>query len=148
MSMNLSLFKISSISKIPLSNPNSRPSVVRSGCKGTIFNFTFANKKINFWSSYPGRDLNPHVLNGHRILSPACLPISPPGPVSGKRDSNSRPQPWQGCALPTELFPQKCFSQWTPVCDGRAKVATFLNVARAVLKKMNRNLEVVHYQKS
>ena len=25
--------------------------------------------------------------------------------VSGKRDSNSRPQPWQGCALPTELFP-------------------------------------------
>src|ERR1051326_91704 len=26
---------------------------------------------------------------------------------SGKRDSNPRPQPWQGCALPTELFPQK-----------------------------------------
>ena len=26
--------------------------------------------------------------------------------LSGKRDSNSRPQPWQGCALPTELFPQ------------------------------------------
>src|SRR5256885_9575137 len=26
---------------------------------------------------------------------------------SGKRVSNSRPQPWQGCALPTELFPQK-----------------------------------------
>ena len=25
--------------------------------------------------------------------------------VSGKRDSNPRPQPWQGCALPTELFP-------------------------------------------
>ena len=25
--------------------------------------------------------------------------------LSGKRDSNSRPQPWQGCALPTELFP-------------------------------------------
>ena len=24
---------------------------------------------------------------------------------SGKRVSNSRPQPWQGCALPTELFP-------------------------------------------
>ena len=27
-------------------------------------------------------------------------------PLCGKRDSNSRPQPWQGCALPTELFPQ------------------------------------------
>ena len=25
--------------------------------------------------------------------------------MSGKRDSNSRPQPWQGCALPTELLP-------------------------------------------
>ena len=36
--------------------------------------------------------------------------IPPPGhlqilPLSGKRGSNSRPQPWQGCALPTELFP-------------------------------------------
>ncbi len=28
---------------------------------------------------------------------------------SGKRDSNSRPQPWQGCALPTELFPHLQF---------------------------------------
>src|SRR6476469_10501267 len=26
---------------------------------------------------------------------------------SGKRDSNPRPQPWQGCALPTELFPHE-----------------------------------------
>ncbi len=25
---------------------------------------------------------------------------------SGRRDSNPRPQPWQGCALPTELLPQ------------------------------------------
>ena len=25
---------------------------------------------------------------------------------SGKRDSDPRPQPWQGCALPTELLPQ------------------------------------------
>ena len=36
---------------------------------------------------------------------------------SGKRGSNSRPQPWQGCALPTELFPQeKCF-KWCPGRD-------------------------------
>ncbi len=28
---------------------------------------------------------------------------------SGKRDSNSRPRPWQGRALPTELFPQNRF---------------------------------------
>ena len=26
---------------------------------------------------------------------------------SGKRDSNPRPRPWQGRALPTELFPQQ-----------------------------------------
>jgi hypothetical protein len=30
--------------------------------------------------------------------------------LSEKRDSNSRPQPWQGCALPTELFSlEHCF---------------------------------------
>ena len=34
---------------------------------------------------------------------------------SGKRDSNSRPRPWQGRALPTELFPQ---SMW---CKGKSK---------------------------
>ena len=28
---------------------------------------------------------------------------------SGKGDSNSRPQPWQGYALPTELFPRSLF---------------------------------------
>ncbi len=40
---------------------------------------------------------------------PPKTKTGPEGPVfmiwSGKRDSNSRPQPWQGCALPTELFP-------------------------------------------
>ena len=30
--------------------------------------------------------------------------------MSGKRDSNSRPRPWQGRALPTELLPQNFFS--------------------------------------
>ncbi len=29
--------------------------------------------------------------------------------LSGKRDSDSRPRPWQGRALPTELFPQYLF---------------------------------------
>ena len=31
---------------------------------------------------------------------------------SGKRDSDPRPQPWQGCALPTELFPQNFKKKW------------------------------------
>jgi hypothetical protein len=33
---------------------------------------------------------------------------------SGKRGSNSRPQPWQGCALPTELFPHLFNKNYRP----------------------------------
>src|SRR5919204_6129802 len=75
----------------------------------------------------PGIGLEPILPLGKGILSPSRLPLSPPGPTesetgaaaalpflddvcdsaqSGKRDSNPRPQPWQGCALPTELFPR------------------------------------------
>src|SRR5579872_6410898 len=74
---------------------------------------------------------------GNRILSPARLPVPPPGQTyynlltqlfhhnppkiknstgnhrwnswSGRRGSNPRPQPWQGCALPTELLPQNIY---------------------------------------
>ena len=63
----------------------------------------------------PEQDSNLHASR-HTHLKRARLPIPPPGlncalqPSpglwSGKRDSNSRPQPWQGCALPTELFPR------------------------------------------
>ena len=35
----------------------------------------------------------------------ACEPLSSSG--AGQPDSNWRPQPWQGCALPTELCPQR-----------------------------------------
>ena len=39
--------------------------------------------------------------------------------VSGKRDSDPRPQPWQGCALPTELFPHVCvYSPPRLMCGG------------------------------
>ena len=42
---------------------------------------------------------------------------------SGKRDSNSRPIPWQGIALPTELFPQKTksalYGYWTSCQENR-----------------------------
>ena len=75
--------------------------------------------KIVNTNLYPKRDSNPHSRNGQRILSPSCLPFHHSGSrlyllsaliaaptQSGKRDSNPRPQPWQGCALPTELFPQ------------------------------------------
>ncbi len=43
---------------------------------------------------------------------------------SGRRGSNSRPQPWQGCALPTELLPH-CLSDF----DG-AKVDTFIDTTK------------------
>ena len=42
--------------------------------------------------------------------------------LSGKRDSDPRPQPWQGCALPTELFPQ-----YSPQCK---RLASVLRVQR------------------
>lgn len=58
-------------------------------------------------------------LHNHSATQPyyACNVLARPGIRleknyywSGKRDSNSRPQPWQGCALPTELFPRSSFS--------------------------------------
>ncbi len=72
---------------------------------------------------------SPHDMSTHKLQPPprgATLATAPDPPgitplvhtknarnrplrlysLSGKRDSNSRPQPWQGCALPTELFPQ------------------------------------------
>ena len=37
-----------------------------------------------------------------------CPPAETGGQIwSGRRGSNSRPQPWQGCALPAELRPQR-----------------------------------------
>src|SRR5471032_267720 len=36
---------------------------------------------------------------------------------SGRRVSNSRPQPWQGCALPTELLPRRCHQQQASIID-------------------------------
>ena len=65
-------------------------------------------------SQCPEQDSNLHVVK-HTHLKRARLPIPPPGQLalrkqsflslSGKRDLNPRPQPWQGCALPTELLP-------------------------------------------
>ncbi len=67
--------------------------------------------KLSGFIVVPEAGLEPARPNGHRILSPACLPIPPLGhPWSEKRDSNPRPRPWQGRALPTELFSQFCIS--------------------------------------
>ena len=50
------------------------------------------NQKINNKKTY---------INNKSLMTEAYYLL-----VSGKRDSDPRPQPWQGCALPTELFPQ------------------------------------------
>ena len=65
----------------------------------------------------------------HYPLKVACLPISPSAhfvkekksetysfrleclSVSERRDSNPRPRPWQGRALPTELLSQFVFGK-------------------------------------
>ena len=60
----------------------------------SIFNFQFSmyNYKL-FQINKAGSEINKYILMNIKRKS-------------GKRDSNPRLQPWQGCALPTELFPQ------------------------------------------
>ena len=60
--------------------------------------------------TWPGHNTRHHRLNrvdpGRKLRNrPVKNTRHRAGGWSGKRDSNSRPQPWQGCALPTELFP-------------------------------------------
>ena len=55
---------------------------------------------------------------------------------SGKPGSNRRPQPWQGCALPTELFPHTTrFTVATVV--GIAKARRPLNPVKAALQLLS-----------
>ena len=53
---------------------------------------------------------------------------------SGKRDSDPRPQPWQGCALPTELFPHFPSSddlrEVAYPCFGIANIRAFFDSAK------------------
>ena len=88
------------------------------------------NKFLSF--VVPQAGLEPARPNGHRILSPACLPIPPPRQnlifefnisKSGKRDSNSQHSAWKADALPIELFPR---------CECKYKVIniTFASVFR------------------
>ncbi len=49
---------------------------------------------------------------GHNMKPEQATLRLPVSFQSGKRDSNSRPRPWQGRALPTELFPQYLIPVW------------------------------------
>ena len=57
---------------------------------------------------YSKRDLNPHSRNGQRILSPSCLPFHHSSILKREKRAENETRtrdPWQGYALPTELFP-------------------------------------------
>ena len=91
----------------------------------------------------PEQDSNLHASR-HTHLKRARLPIPPPGHFihadhfrhvsflfnkwSGKRDSDPRPQPWQGCALPTELFPHFLSFERSIPLNADAKVMLFLEL--------------------
>ena len=71
---------------------------------------------ITLWSL---RDSDPRHLRCKRSALPTELSdqVSSITFLSGKRDSNPRPSPWQGDAPPIELFPQrnKITSQFYPL---------------------------------
>ncbi len=92
----------------------------------------------------PEQDSNLHTSR-HAHLKRTRLPIPPSGQKkrSGKRDSNSRPRPWQGRALPTELFPhafccakEHCFSK------AGAKVLLFFEMTKYFVKKMQKKCKL------
>ncbi len=71
---------------------------------------------------YADSSLGERVASSSRKLHQKKAIRNPDGFWSGKRDLNSRPRPWQGRALPTELFPQTCYPQHR---FGITKVALF-----------------------
>ena len=56
-------------------------------------------------SHYWPRDFKSLVSTNSTIAAKELITINKQ--LSGKRDSDPRPRPWQGRALPTELFPRK-----------------------------------------
>ena len=74
-------------------------------------------------SHYWPRDFKSLVSTNSTIAAPVSLNWS------GKRDLNPRPQPWQGCALPTELLPHEALF-------ASAKVHYFFQVEKKNKKKV------------
>ena len=110
----------------------SPPQARRSGSKATrsLVNSKIADRPINdgrdriqWWRRGPESNWADRICNpGHNrfATAPLFLLLNPGFHISqkkgkhrasllrnwsGRRGSNSRPQPWQGCALPTELLP-------------------------------------------
>ena len=88
------------------------------------------NLAIGLW----GADFTVNLTTKKRLHFCNCLILS------GKRDSNSRPQPWQGCALPTELFPHYRLNFTTDISielrvQRYSIFIYFQNFLRKILKK-------------
>ena len=91
-----------------------------------------------FFFACSRQESNLHVSQ-HSHLKRARLPfrhVSPPAMKSGKRDSNSRPQPWQGCALPTELFPQAVAATERSGAENEARTRD-LNLGKVALCQLS-----------
>ncbi len=74
---------------------------------------------MDIYAKYPP-NIWPMLFTLLTLIWASCLPINKSNIEkilywSGKRGSNSRPQPWQGCALPTELFPH--IAHWLAIVD-------------------------------
>ena len=67
---------------------------------GKVALYQLSYSRVN---SFGGARRNRTAVNGFAIRCMATLLSR--RQWSGRRVSNSRPQPWQGCALPTELLP-------------------------------------------
>src|SRR2546426_720199 len=61
------------------------------GCFKELKKAIYASISSNI-ALYPGRESNPHLLNGDRILSPACLPVPPPGHFKKQKGGNGSMQ--------------------------------------------------------
>ena len=59
---------------------------------------------------------------------------------SEKRDSNSRPQPWQGCALPTELFSHFIIMVIEPVLLSSCKYKLSIRLHKLLIKKKQKKI--------
>ena len=66
--------------------------------------------------------------------------------MSGKRDSDPRPQPWQGCALPTELFPQFFLLLRSVPLNASAKVLLFSELPNFSSFFFEKNVHFAHFE--
>src|SRR5580704_5459330 len=64
-------------------------------------------QELNLHPTCVGRDFKSLASTSSATRAKMKNSISGDGILSGRRGSNPRPQPWQGCALPTELLPHR-----------------------------------------